>query len=281
VRSYVTPKNSVLVVAGDVDPKRVTSAADRAFAGWTGAAVKAHPLPAPSLPAALEVFLVDRPKSSQAEVRVAAFGPDGKSDAYPRLRVMNQLLGGGVAGRLFADVREKRSLAYSTFSSVERVADGPSPVVLQAGTQTAKAGLTLQALLEHADKLAVEAPSVDETTLASRYISDLFLLRMESVGAMADMVSQLAIFNLPNDYYDRYRAAVSATTSADAGQVAKDAFSSRHYLVVVAGDAQRLATPLSHFGKVTIVDPNKGFSTVRELPLDPSAPIELERLDGT
>lgn len=280
-KTYVTPKNSVLVVAGDVDAGRVRAAAEQSFAGWKGAAPKAVAASRPNLRDGLEVFLVDRPKSSQAEVRVAAFGPDGKSDAYPRLRVMNQILGGGVAGRLFADVREKRSLAYSTFSSVERVAEGPSPILLQAGTQTAKAGLAVQALLEHADRLAVEAPNPDETALAARYLSDLFLLRMESVGAMADMVSQLAIFDLPNDYYDRYRAAVSTTGAADAGAVAKDTFGSRHYLVVVAGDAERLAAPLSHFGKVTVIDPAKGFSATRELPLNPGATIELERLDGT
>jgi zinc protease len=280
-KSYVTPKNSVLVVAGDVDPARAKAAAEQAFSAWKGAAVKAAPMPRPSQRDTLEVFLVDRPKSSQAEVRVAAFGPDGKSPGYPRLRVMNQLLGGGVAGRLFADVREKRSLAYSTFSSVERMLEGPSPILLQAGTQTAKAGLTLQALLEHADKLAVEAPAVDEAAIAARYLADLFLLRMETVGAMADMVAQLAIFDLPNDYYDQYRVAVSTTSAADAALVAKETFSSRHYLVVVAGDAERLTTPLSHFGKVTVIDPNQGFNTVREVPQNPAAAIELERLDGT
>ncbi|HEX2732698.1 MAG TPA: pitrilysin family protein [Polyangiaceae bacterium] len=281
VKDNITPNNSVLVVAGDVSPEQVQASAAKAFASWhrgKAAAVMAIPTTEPDT---ADVYLVDRPKSSQAEVRVATLGPDGKSVDYPRLRVMNQVLGGGVSGRLFADVREKRSLAYSTYSVVERVAEGPSPIVLQAGTQTAKAGLAVAALLEHADKIATAAPSADETGLAARYLSDLFLLRMESVGAMADMVAQLAIFQLPNDYYDLYRQALATTTAEDAGRVANGAFASHKFVIVVAGDAERLAAPLTHFGKVKVINPDKGFGTVRELPADPAAPIELPRMDGT
>jgi predicted Zn-dependent peptidase len=243
--------------------------------------VKPEKMEAPPTGSERRIFLVDRPKSSQAELRLALFGVEHSSPEYPKLKVANQVLGGGVAGRLFLDVREKRSLAYSTYSRVERVEHGPQPVILSAGTQTAKAGLTLQALLEHAQMMAETGPTEEEARAASRYLSDLFLLRMESVGSLTSMVSGLAIYGLPNEYYDEYRKALASAEPSAVSATAKAVFGASGELIVVAGDAERLATPLSHFGEVVVIDPNKGFKTVKTVPHDPAAKIELDRLEGT
>jgi predicted Zn-dependent peptidase len=197
------------------------------------------------------------------------------------MRVANQVLGGGASGRLFADVREKQSLAYSAYSTVEEVATGPCPVQLRAGTQTAKVGLTLKALLDHAARMASAPPSAEETALATRYLSDVFLVNVESVGDVASLVARLGIFGLPDDYYDRYRETVRAMDAARAQSAFSRYVRADQGLVVVAGDAERLEKPLSHFGDVEVVDPDADFKTVRKTPRDPAAPIELDRIDGT
>jgi zinc protease len=280
-KRHVTAKNSTLVVVGAVDAERVERSAKQALGRFGGKAAPAPTFAPPTVTPGLEILLVDRPNSTQAEVRLASLGPEGSSEEYPTLRVANQVLGGGVAGRLFLDVREQRSLAYSTGSSVERLAQGPVPVILQAGTQTAKAGLALKALFEHARAMVSRPPTADETQRAARYLSDLFMLRMESVGTVADMVAQLSILGLPNDYYDKYRLAVASTTAADAERVAKSVFGPNRVVVVVAGDAERLGSVLSHFGAVTVINADRDFERVRVLPHDPNAAIELPRLDGT
>jgi predicted Zn-dependent peptidase len=179
------------------------------------------------------------------------------------------------------DVREKRSLAYQTNSSVEGFAEGPAPIVLSAGTQTAKAGLTLQALLEHYQKMGTTPVSQEELDIARRYLSDVFLLRMETVGAIASMTATLGVLGLPDDYYDQYRKLVEAVTVEGMSEVTKRYFEAGHAIAVVAGDAKRLTEPLSHFGPVTIIDPQKEFSVVRVVPKNENAKIELERIDGT
>ncbi len=50
---------------------------------------------------------------------------------------------------------------------------------------------------------------------------------------------------------------------------------------MIAGDAKRLGAPLSHFGEVVVLDPEKDFEQTQVIPHDPEAPIELERVDGT
>jgi predicted Zn-dependent peptidase len=277
----VTPKNTFLVVAGDVDEKSAGEEVERAFGKWTGERPEAPALTAPMPPSALSIFLVDRPASPQAEVYVATLGPERQSAEWPAIRVTNQIIGGGVAGRLFLDVREKRSLAYRTRSQIDALAHGPSPVVLTAGTQTAKAGLTLDALLQHFDAIGKAAPTDDEVSIATRYLSDVFLVGVDTVGSIANLTTDLSIFGLPPDYYDTYRTAVRGITKDAVATLAGRRFQTGKALVVVSGDAARLGKPLSHFGQVHIVDAEGGFVTKSVLPHDPNATIELPRIGGT
>lgn len=280
-QQHFVPKNAALVVAGDIDQATLVKAATTHLAKWRGAAPPKLDFPQLTPREGLQVYLVDRPKSPQAEVVLATLGPERSADAYAALKVANQVLGGGVSGRLFLDVREKRSLAYSTYSSVEEVASGPMPLLLRAGTQTAKAGLTLQALLEHSRMLAEQPVEPQEVETATLYLSDVFLLRTETVGALAYMTGALWLHGLPNNYYDTYRERVRTTDASTVLSVARSHFGGANALAVVAGDAERLSGPLSHFGEVVIVDPDKGFARRSVVPHNPDAPIELPRLDGT
>jgi zinc protease len=277
----VTPKNAFLVVAGDIDAKTAADETRRAFGKWAGERAETPVFTAPLAKKALEIFIADRPASPQAEVYVATLGPERTSPDWPALRTGNQILGGGVAGRLFLDVREKRSLAYRTRSSVESLAQGPVPIVLSAGTQTAKAGLTLEALLQHFEGLGKTVPTEDETAIATRYLSDVFLVGVDTVGTIAGMTADLGVLGLPADYYDTYRAAVRSIKGDAVLALSKQFFQPVRAVVVIAGDAARLGKPLSHFGPVHVVDPEAGFVTKSTLPHDPTAAIELPRVDGT
>lgn len=278
---HVVPPNSALVVSGDVSPEVLQKATQQYFGKWRGVAPKPLVFPAVEAPNGLRIYLVDRPKSPQAELVLASLGPERKSDHYAPLKVANQILGGGVAGRLFLDVREQRSLAYSTYSSVDEVAVGAEPLLLRAGTQTAKAGLTLQALLEHAAKISAEPVSDGELQMARRFITDVFLLRTETVSALNFMAGSLWVHGLPNDYFDKYRALVRSTEAQELQTVTSQYYSPTRSIAVVTGDALRLASPLSHFGEVIVVDPDKNFERRQVVPHNPNAAIELERVDGT
>jgi predicted Zn-dependent peptidase len=280
-RTQVTPQNAFLVVAGDTTLDEVKAAANKALGAWKGGRPEepayARPLPGKSL----ELFLVDRPGSPQAEVYLATLGPERQSEEWATLRAANQILGGGVAGRLFLDVREKRSLAYRTRSNVESVANGPVPIILSAGTQTAKAGLALQALLEHFEAIGNAAPADDEVGIATRYLSDVFLLSVDTVGAIAGLTTSLGVLNLPDDYYDRYRKRVRQVSGQDVLSLTSRYFETNKAVAVIAGDAERLGKPLSRFGPVVVVDADKGFVTKTKIAHDPTATLELERIEGT
>jgi predicted Zn-dependent peptidase len=266
-----TAENCVLVVSGDVDPDAVERAAKQRFAGFRGARPAPISFTDARGPASLELYVVDRPGSSQSQVLVGTLGPERRNDAYPALMTANQILGGGVSGRLFLDVREKRSLAYSTSSWVEEPANGPMPIVLSAGTQTARTADAVQALLEHFEKIGAGAPTVEEVERAARFLSDSFLFKMETAGAIAELTSKLVVLGLPDETYDEYRRAVR---KLDPDRVLVNSgryFEKGRAIVVVAGDATQIAKPLARFAKVSVIDPERGFVIQRTLPREAAA----------
>jgi len=274
-KANVTPGNATLVIAGDVDTQTAEAATKRVFAAWKGDKPNTLTYHAPVPPETRTVWLVDRPHSAQSQIYVAGLGPERSTPAWPALAATNQVLGGGVAGRLFLDVREKRSLAYGTSSSLEEPAHSPVPIVLSAGTQTAKTGLAMQALLENLDKIASAPPSDAELGMASRYLSDSFLFRTETLGAVADLTVKLAVLGLPDDYFDTYRAELRKLEKGALFEAAQKYFKIPNPVLVVAGDAAVIAKPLSHFAKVVVIDPEHDFQPGRTLPFDATQPLEV------
>jgi len=275
-KENVTPENATLVIAGDVDPVVAEGAAKRVFSSWKGPKPNPPVFNAPMPQTERMVWLVDRPHAAQSQIYVAGLGPERSNPAWPALATTNQVLGGGVAGRLFLDVREKRSLAYSTSSSLEEPAHSPVPIVLSAGTQTAKTGLALQGLLDNLDKITSSPPTEAEVASGSRYLSDSFLFRTETLGAVADLTVKLAVLGLPDDYFDDYRRALRKLDNGAVLDAAQHYVSFKNPVIVVAGDASRIAKPLSHFAKVTVIDPQHDFAPGRQLPKDENASLEAD-----
>src|SRR5262249_36963027 len=136
-------------------------------------------------------------------------------------------------------------------------------------------------LLEHFDALAKGPPTDEELDVATRFLSDVFLVGVDTVATIGTMSADLVVYGLPNDYYDSYRAAVRDVKKGGVFDLSTRYFKPQKALVVVAGDAARLGKPLSHFGAVRVIDAEHGFTTKTTIPQDATASFELERIDGT
>jgi zinc protease len=269
-RKVFVPKATTLVFAGDIDEGAAKELAQKHFGSWTGGEPPKIDFPPPKPVGGeqqkLRVLLAHRPKSVQSDVFIAMLAPERTSDRWAHVRVANQVLGGGVASRLFSDVRETRSLAYSTASQIIEVAHGPQPLILYAGTESSKTSQAVTGLLENVVKMKGTAPpSSTEVQTARRYLSDIFAIRMETVGSIAEMVVTQETFGLPDGYWDSYRQKLKATEPNDAADMSSQMFTDKG-LLIVSGDAEVIGNDLAKFGEVTVFDPEKEFKTLKTIP---------------
>lgn len=144
-RTHYQRPRMVLAVAGNVEHQRVLDAV-APFAG-TGTAV---PTPVRRGRAELgtEPALVLRHDDcEQAHLMIGVPGLDRHDERRYVMSVLNAGLGGGMSSRLFQEVRERRGLAYSVYSSVGSYADTGS-LCVYVGCQPERLGQTVSVVAE-------------------------------------------------------------------------------------------------------------------------------------
>jgi zinc protease len=268
-RRFFVPRNTFVVVAGDITPEAAQILVQRAFGAFRGGEPPAISFTDPLPSAARKITLVDLPRSSESDVFVGALGPPPSDRSFAAFTLAAQILDAGL--------HEEQSPAYDTASSVTELAHGPSVLLAHAGTETATTGLALARLLDHLDRLATTVSSAEELEAAQHRLAGSLAVRLGALGQVADEIARLHALGLPDEHDDGYRRELGESTPPLALKAASDHLRSGHEVIVVAGDATLIGRMLSHFGEVKVVDPTRDFARERTLPMDASAPLELPR----
>jgi len=252
-KRYFAPNNAYLVVVGDVTPESVVASANKVFAGWAQRAVPEQQYPTTPVRNARDIVLVDRPESVQSKIVIGNLALSRKDPDYVPLLVANQVLGGSAASRLFMDLREKQSLTYGAYSSVE---EGVVPVPFRA-TAAVRNEVTAQALkgfFSHLERIRQEPATALEVEHAKRLLVDSFPLHIETPGEIAGLVSELRTYGFPDDYWDGFREQIQAVTPERALEAAQRYITPESAVVVVVGKAAAVKDALSAYGPVRVID---------------------------
>jgi len=258
-QKHVTPKNVRLIAVGDLKLDQLVAQARRVFGAWKSQPAAPLSAPEPVPPKGPQIVVLDRPSSTQSDVMLGVLGPSRHDSDFANIYTMQQVIGGGVAGRLFLDIREKRSLAYATYAGTMDVREGPSVLYLAAGTQTAKTAETVGLLLEHLERAGSGPVGAEELETARRYLIDGMPARWETVEGLADQWLTVFELGLGDDYYDTLRADIARSTPASVEAAASKYYRLDRSVVVVAGDARSVAQDLATHGPVDVLSPEQGF----------------------
>ena len=249
------PHGGGLVVAGDVDTDEVAELAERVLSGWEGQAPGGRDFAVePRFPGAT-VHVVDRPGSVQSEIRVGHPGVAMKHPDRHALIVMNTVLGGAFTSRLNLNLRERHGFTYGVRSRFAyRRSAGPFSVATAVDT-----GVTAPAVREILHELrtmAGEGPTEEEVEAARDYVVGVFPLRLETTGQVAARITELVVYDLPDDHHSTYRDRIRGVTRADAAAAAGRHIRPDHVTVVVVGAADKVVGPLEALGvgPVTVHD---------------------------
>jgi predicted Zn-dependent peptidase len=165
-------------VAGDVDHGEIVAEVGEAFAEMPeGDGRVARHEPGVGRPG----FTID---DDSEQVHLAIGGRSIARDHPDReaLDVVNHVFGGGLSSRLFDEIRERRGLAYSVFSSTSAYADAGSWSVY-AGSMPEHAGLVASLIEGERRRLVDGGITDDELAVAIGYLTGAYELGLEDTGA--------------------------------------------------------------------------------------------------
>ena len=254
ISEYYRPSGAGMVVVGDVEISEVDALARAHFGDWNGSPEEREPVSAEPRFLERRVLVVDRPGSVQSEIRIGQMGVPRSTPHFFPLQLFNTILGGAFTSRLMLTLREEKGFTYGVRSrfSLRRGA-GPFGISMAVATEvTADA---VRAALAELEGLLQDGPTETEVDRSRDYIAGVFPLHLETTGQVAARISELQIYDLPDDFFGSYRDRIREVTAETALAAGRDILRPNELLVVVAGDAEGIRGPLEDlgFGPVEVI----------------------------
>jgi zinc protease len=135
--------------------------------------------------------------------------------------LMNHILGGGFTSRLYAEVREKRGLAYSVSSSMA-LRDHVSALTISTATRPEKAQESLKIIREQVAAMANDGPTEAELQAAKSYLKGSYAVNnLDSSVSIADTLVGLQEAGLDREYIDKRAELIDAVTLDQVKAIAK------------------------------------------------------------
>lgn len=178
-------RGSVVAVAGRVDPRNVVARVADLFDRWPAVEPPAPPV-ADSAPVHRSGHV---PKEGGAQVQIGMAWPGvplGHPD-HPKAMLAATVLSGGMSGRLFVEVREKRGLVYSV-QAWHATRRGRGDYFVYAGTTPDRLSECLGVLNDELDRLS-EGVTEAELEKARTQAKSHFVMRFESTHARAESMA--------------------------------------------------------------------------------------------
>lgn len=251
-RRRVTPRNSLLAVVGDVDPKRVIADLEKAFAGWKGPAEGAA-APVQATPAAANgIRIVSKPEVTQSQIRLLAPGVPRRHPDYHAITVANTVLGGGFTSRLVEEIRVKRGLTYSIRSRFNHFTAAGNWTVTTF-TRNDSLRVTVDAVTDVIRRLASEGPTEAELDKARRFVTGQFPLGLQAPDDLAEQLTSVAFAGLDVTALEQFTPAIQAVTMADVKRVLREHFDPSKLRVLVVSNPEVAQKLLAGLGETEVV----------------------------
>jgi zinc protease len=248
-KRFYAPSGQLAGIAGDITPRDAAAKLEKALSAWKGGPVERVSLPVNPPIAEKKVYLIPRPGSVQTYLALANRAINRTDPDYIAVMVMNQVLGGGPAGRLFRIIREEKGYTYGV-NSAFNVARDLNHFVSAMSVRTEVTEPALADLLKEFREIREAAVPKDELDAAKRALAAGFALRLENPANVLARWMEQREFGLPEDYWDTYTDRVAAITAEEVQRVAKKYVPYDDVQIIAVGDASKIGELVKKFGPV-------------------------------
>jgi len=255
-RAFFKPNNATLVVVGDVTPAEIQPILEKQFRRWKGGEVPQKNIGFVGSRPEPTVFLVDRPDSEQSVIFAGHVAPPKNNDQEIAIEAMNEVLGGSFNARINMNLREDKHWSYGARSLLID-AEGQRPFLVYAPVQTDKTSESMAEIYREASEIRGERPpAADEVSRAKDKNTLTLAGRWETADAVADSLSEMVRFGLPDDYWTTYPDQVRALSDSQVAGAANEVVQPDSMVWVVVGDRARIEEGIRSlgFGDIVLMD---------------------------
>ncbi len=203
-QSHLVARDLGVAAAGKLDHDALVGLVEQ----YLGALRRGEPRPAATPPVRRPATRVVERELEQVQVSLSAPGVSGRDPRWPAAELLSVIVGDGYSSRLFREVRDRRGLAYSIYSSLASYTDAG-----RFDIDFAVAPDRLEETLQVTGSVLQEARegqiSSDELEAARQHLVDSIRLGHESTGARMSYLAEQVLFGEDNLEIERDIEAVA------------------------------------------------------------------------
>ncbi len=240
-RRVFVPQGTTLVAVGQAPHEELLAAVTEAFGGWEAAPEALGHVPAviaepPDQPPFGRLALVHRAAAAQSELRIGQVAAARNTPDYHALLVLNTVLGGQFISRINMTLRQKKGYTYGARTAFEfhRLR---GPFAFQSSVHSQVTADALREAMSEIEAIRGTRPATAaEIETAKAALTQGYARNFETAQQVARAVAQLALFGLPDDYFEQFVPRVNAVTADDVLRVAREYLNPDRMGIVIVGD---------------------------------------------
>jgi zinc protease len=243
----IRPGDATLLAVGDIDHAVIERLARESFADWVGDS-DASVASDGNLPHGARLNIVPRPAAPQSELRIGHVGVARDTPDYHALLVANAILGGQFVSRINLNLREDKGVTYGARTAFEfrRLA---GPFVLQVSVETSATAQAIEESMREITDIRGSRPATDaELALGVSSITRGYARNFETAEQIARAAMQMALYDLPEDYYMQFVPRIERVTTGDISRVMSSHIDPSRLTTLVVGDLDTIGDGLGRLG---------------------------------
>jgi len=254
-KTHYTQANAHVIVSGDVDVEEGNAIAAKLLEGLPAGERVVDPVPAPKPISGRKLIFVDKPERTQVQMVVGGLGTHPRDDDHIPLVVANTAFGGTFTSRLMQEIRAKRGLSYGTSSrlGVDRQRDS---FMMWAAPKGSDGALCLSLMLDLLHKVREEGITADELAFVKKYLIRSHAFEVDTARKRAHRKLDVALFDLPEDYYERQNERIEAVTLDEANAALRNRLPEDDLVIAVVGTHEEhgktIAEAIARLGSVDV-----------------------------
>jgi zinc protease len=235
--TYFHPENTVIIIAGDINPDQTLQLCKTIFAPWkaAGETPVSFKIPEANYPPQEITEVITMPGKFQEEMVLGHKGISRLDENFYAFNLMNYILGGStLTGRLGKEVRDKLGYAYGIYASLTP-STGEGPWTIKVGVNPKNIEACLKAIKTQIKILQKDLISEHELQDAKASLINFLPLTLQSNEGLVDMLLNMEFYNLGDDYTLRYPSYYSEISREAIRNMARKYLHPDNFVIVKAG----------------------------------------------
>ena len=235
--TYYRPNNAYLIIIGDINPKETKKLVTKLFSDWQSASIPVQTIPNVPEIETTEINFVNMPNAVQSEINVInTIDLTLGDDDYFAALLANQILGGGGTARLFQNLREDKGYTYGSYSNVSQSRYVGS-FSATASVRNVVTDSSVVELMKEINIIRYKKVTEKELENAKQQYLGSFVISAQRPASAASFALNKEIYNLPDDFYEKYLEQINAVTIDDVQNAAIKYFRGDKARIIITGKA--------------------------------------------